>query len=395
MSRRTARRPQPARRLLARNFVAACVSLALAACGALSADRSAEHTQHIAAVAGSLTPEGFGRLQRGMAGGALMLAARFDPTAHGDIWDRPRGWTSLRLATPPPFPFGQLSNADAAALNALLPIDDADFAPAQPFFLRASPPERARALLCMTQAIYYEAALEPTEGQQAVAQTVINRVRHPDFPKSVCGVVYEGSQLPIGCQFSFTCDGSLARPPIEPFWSRAKFVAEAALDGFVARNIGSATHYHADYVFPRWGPQMVKIVQLGAHIFYRYPGPAGAPQVLTGSYSGRELAVALVSPAQAAVEAARVAQNAQLTAGQTQTVAQVSGGRPMLLIPPASPGAPDAATAASDARAVVLPGHYVYGRRIPTREEIAKINAILPPNPADDAPVATAGGDGH
>jgi spore germination cell wall hydrolase CwlJ-like protein len=327
-----------------------------------------------------------------MGGGALMLAARFDPATHGDGWGRPRGWASLSLATPPPFPFGQLTSVDAAALNAVLPIDDADFAPAQPFFLRASPPERARAALCLTQAIYYEAALEPTEGQQAVAQTVINRVRHPEFPKSVCGVVYEGSQLPIGCQFSFTCDGSLARPPIEPYWSRAKFVAEAALDGFVAKDIGSATHYHADYVFPRWGPQMVKIVQLGAHIFYRYPGPAGAPQVLTGSYAGRELAVLLVSPAQAAMQAANAAaaQNAQVAAAATLTLASASGDRPMLLIPPE---APDAATAASDARAVVMPGHYVFGRRIPTRAEIAKINAMLPPTPVDDTPIATAGGD--
>ncbi|MEJ0066657.1 MAG: cell wall hydrolase [Caulobacteraceae bacterium] len=99
-------------------------------------------------------------------------------------------------------------------------------------------------------------------------------------------MVYEGAQLPIGCQFSFTCDGSLARPPIEPYWSRAKFVAEAALDGFVARNIGSATHYHADYVFPRWGPQMVKIVQLGAHIFYRYPRSRRGPRGLLAAMPG-------------------------------------------------------------------------------------------------------------
>ena len=394
MSRRPAGRCSSPTRLLGQNLLAACLSLALAACGAMSADRGADHAQRIAALAITPTPDGLGRLQRGMAGGALMLAARFDPATHRDAWDRPRGWTSLSLATPPPFPFGQLTNADAAALNAVLPIDDADFAPAQPFFLRASPPERARALLCMTQAIYYEAALEPTEGQQAVAQTVINRVRHPDFPKSVCGVVYEGSQLPIGCQFSFTCDGSLARPPIEPYWSRARFVAEAALDGFVARNVGSATHYHADYVFPRWGPQMVKIVQLGAHIFYRFPGPFGAPQVLTGQYEGRELAVALVSPAQAALEAAKAAAvNAQLGAAGVQTVATVAGARPMLLIPPASPGAPDAAGAGADARAIVVPGQVVAGRRVPTRQEIATINAALPPVAASDAPIATAGAD--
>jgi spore germination cell wall hydrolase CwlJ-like protein len=371
-----------------------CLSLALAACGAMSADRGADRSPRIASAARSLTPEGLIRLERGMGAGAMRLAARYDPGAHGDAWGRPLGWSALSLAAAPPFPFGQLTSADAAQLNAVLPIDDADFAPAQPFFLRASGPERDRAVLCMTQAIYYEAALEPTEGQQAVAQTVLNRVRHPDFPKSVCGVVYEGSQLPIGCQFSFTCDGSLARPPMEPYWTRAKTVAEAALDGFVAGDVGSATHYHADYVFPRWGPQMVKIVQLGAHIFYRFPGPAGAPQVLTGRYEGRELAVALVSPAQAALEAARTAQALPGGADQAQIIAAVSGGRPtLLLIPPSWPGAPDAGSAGSDARAIVIPGQVVAGRRVPSRQEIAKINAALAPVPANDAPIATAGAD--
>ncbi len=345
-------------RLQGRNLVAACLCLALAACGAMSADRNGDRTLRIAAAAGTLTPAGLIRLERGMGAGARRLAARFDPAALGDAWDRPPGWTALDLARPPPFPFGQLSGADAARLNAMLPIDDADFAPARPFFLNASGPERDRAVLCLTQAIYYEAALEPTEGQQAVAQTVLNRVRHPDFPKSVCGVVYEGSQLPIGCQFSFTCDGSLARPPIEPYWSRAKTVALAALDGFVAPAIGPATHYHADYVFPRWGPQMVKIVQLGAHIFYRYPGPAGAPQVLTGRYGGGELAVSLAGPSQAAIAAAKAA----ALAGQIQVASTDAGGRPMLLIPPA---APDAGAAGSDARAVVIPGQVVAGRRVP------------------------------
>jgi spore germination cell wall hydrolase CwlJ-like protein len=384
----------PVKRLPVGTLLAVCVSLALAACSAASAERGADRARQVADAARSLTPDGLLRLQRGMGDGAMRLAARFDPAAHRDAWDRPRGWSALDLASTPAFPFGQLTSADAARLNAALPVDDADFAPAQPFFLRATGPERDRAVLCMTQAIYYEAALEPTEGQQAVAQTVLNRVRHPDFPKSVCGVVYEGSQLPIGCQFSFTCDGSLARPPIEPYWSRAKTVAEAALDGFVAKEIGSATHYHADYVFPRWGPQMVKIVQLGAHIFYRFPGPFGAPQVLTGQYEGRELAVALVSPAQAALEAAKAAAvNAQLGAAGVQTVATVAGARPMLLIPPASPGAPDAAGAGADARAIVVPGQVVAGRRVPTRQEIATINAALPPVAASDAPIATAGAD--
>jgi len=359
--------------------------MALAACGAMSAERAADRSQQIATQAHGLTPEGLVRLQHGMGQGALLLAARFDPAApHSDFWGRTGGWTSLDLANAPAFPFGPLSFADAAQINAMLPTDDLDFAPAQPFFLRASAPEHDRAVLCMTQAIYYEAALEPTEGQQAVAQTVLNRVRHPDFPKSVCGVVYQGAQLTTGCQFSFTCDGSLARTPIEPYWTRAKTVAMASLDGYVAPEIGSATHYHADYVFPRWGPQMVKIVQLGAHIFYRYPGPAGAPQVLTGHYAGNELAISLDRPlaaAQAALKAAALA--GQATPDPLK--------RPMLLIPGiGTPDAQGAGAPVSDVRAIVVPGQLIAGRRVPTKEEIAKINAALPPLPAADVPQATA-----
>jgi hypothetical protein len=210
-------------------------------------------------------------------------------------------------------------------------------------------------------------------------------------------VVYQGADHPPGCQFSFTCDVSLSRPPIEPYWTRCKTVALAALEGFVARDVGSATHYHADYVFPRWGPQMVKIVKLGQQIFYRFPGPAGAPDVLTGRYAGNELAISLERPLQAAMILAK-----NTAAGQTPLpgvipipggvqVVSVGGARPILMIP----GAPSAAGAAMDARAVVAPGQIIGGRRIPTKDEIAKINAQLPPLPVSEVPVSTAGADKH
>ena len=381
-----------------RQLIVAGLSLVLAACGAASADRGADQVQRIVAEAGRVDGAGLVRLERGMAAASVALAVRFDPAPHPDYWDRPTAWTSLDLAKPPTLSLGNLSFADAAAINAALPADDADFAPAQPFFLHAVGPERDRAVLCMTQAVYYEAALEPLQGQQAVAQTVLNRMRHPDFPKSVCGVVYEGSSLPIGCQFSFTCDGSLARPPIEPYWSRAKEVAEASLDGFVAKDIGPATHYHADYVFPRWGPQMVKIVQLGQHIFYRFPGPIGDPGVLDGRYAGGELKVSLATPSPEAIAAAKAA----LAAGQISladmtaapagvaTTSPTGASRVAALLPQAAQPAPQ----------VLLPpqpGEVIAGRRVPTKEEIARVNAQLrnvpAPSDADDGPMSTAGGD--
>jgi len=93
--------------------------------------------------------------------------------------------------------------------------------------------DRSRALTCLTAAIYYEAASEPDDGQRAVAQVVLNRVAHPSYPNTVCGVVYQGSERDTGCQFTFTCDGALARKPSRYFWDRAEKVAREALAGYV------------------------------------------------------------------------------------------------------------------------------------------------------------------
>ena len=173
----------------------------------------------------------------------------------------------------------------AKAINASLPFSGAPVQAARPFEIGGGDLDHRRALLCLTQAIYYEAASEPLEGRRAVAQVVLNRMRHPAFPKSVCGVVYQGSRSPV-CQFSFVCDGSLYRAPASGLWSEAKRIAEAALDGYVATSVGSATHYHADYVAPRWAPMLTKISKLGAHIFYRWPGAWGQRAAFSGRYVG-------------------------------------------------------------------------------------------------------------
>ena len=83
------------------------------------------------------------------------------------------------------------------------------------------PRRAAQALECLASAVYYEAGNQDDDGERAVAQVVLNRVRHPAFPASVCGVVYEGSTRPTGCQFTFTCDGSLYRQPDADGWRRA------------------------------------------------------------------------------------------------------------------------------------------------------------------------------
>ena len=185
-----------------------------------------------------------------------------------------------------------IRNVDAQTaeqLNSAIPFASGPNPAARPFsFAGAAPETRARALKCLTSAIYYEAGQEPLEGQQAVAQVVLNRVRHPAFPASVCGVVYEGSTRSTGCQFTFTCDGSLARAPERSAWDRSREVARAALGGFVQPAVGNATHYHANYVAPYWAPTLNKTSSIGAHIFYRWAGGWGLPTAFSQYYSGHE-----------------------------------------------------------------------------------------------------------
>ena len=186
----------------------------------------------------------------------------------------------------------QVNPLTAVALNAAIPIADLANPAARPFHLAGSAADRARSLDCLTAAIYYEAATEPTDGQRGVAQVVLNRVRHPAYPNSVCGVVFEGARRPTGCQFSFSCDGSLRRAPVESFWRRAQAVAAAALNGYVYAPVGWSTHYHANYVMPYWAPTLVKSANVGLHIFYRWRGGWGRPDAFTDRYSGVEPAIA-------------------------------------------------------------------------------------------------------
>ncbi len=145
-----------------------------------------------------------------------------------------------------------------------------------------------RALKCLTDAIYYEAANEPDSGQRAVAQVILNRLRHPTYPTSVCGVIYQGSERRTGCQFSYSCDGSMARTPSRFYWNRARRVAADALAGKIYAPVGTATHYHTTQISPYWAPSLDFIGTVGAHRFYRWKGSAGRPSAFFKRYAGRE-----------------------------------------------------------------------------------------------------------
>ncbi len=211
--------------------------------------------------------------QRGLAGST--------PVAHVQRWAMP--------PEPPPFLLRDVSAQDAVTINQRIPFSIEANVPAQPFRFRGDLVAKSRALECLTLAIYYEAGAEDIAGQEAVAQVVLNRVRHPAFQPSVCGVVFQGFMRKTGCQFTFTCDGSLLRPADPKIWARVRQVAEAALNGAVFKPVGLATHYHANYVVPYWATSLEKNAQVGAHIFYRWPDAWGMPAAFARKYLGNEL----------------------------------------------------------------------------------------------------------
>jgi spore germination cell wall hydrolase CwlJ-like protein len=130
--------------------------------------------------------------------------------------------------------------------------------------------EEAAEQKCLAEGIYFEARGEEEAGQAAVAQVILNRVRNPAYPNSICGVVYQNKDLRNRCQFSFACDGITDRI-LSPFaWLTAKRIARNAIDGTIwLEEVGDSTHYHANYVAPRWAKTMSKMEKVGAHIFYR------------------------------------------------------------------------------------------------------------------------------
>lgn len=160
--------------------------------------------------------------------------------------------------------------------------------PAAALVASGSGTDMVRAQECLATAIYYEAASESEAGQRAVAQVVLNRVAHGAWPSTVCGVVYQGSARHTGCQFTFTCDGSLARRPSRAGWERASRIAHAALAGAVYRPVGLSTHYHTLAVRPYWAPGLTQTAVIGAHVFYRWPGVAGERAAFSFAYGGGE-----------------------------------------------------------------------------------------------------------
>jgi len=319
-------------------------------------DRTAEAVSRI--TRGDLGAGGLAAIKGRLTPSQLALAMRHDPNLlQPAIYGLTPGWESLTLAGKPGLEPGK-SGLEAQRLNAAMAPASGALRPALPFVFKGSAQDRRRALRCLTQAVYYEAALEPENGQAGVAQVVLNRVRDPNYANTVCGVVFEGAERVTGCQFSFTCDGSLGQAPVGWAWDRARKVAERALNGAVAQEVGTATHYHADYVHPWWAPTVAKVTQIGAHIFYRWKGVYGETAAFRKTYSGRE----------PAIDEARFSRPRMTIAAGSAT----GGSDPDAVVTDAP-----LRTVEVDGRQRVVGVISLGGRRLPTRDEVAAINARL------------------
>ncbi|MGV3731558.1 MAG: cell wall hydrolase [Sphingopyxis sp.] len=185
----------------------------------------------------------------------------------------------------PPMVLAPVNEADARAQNAKIALVTRGFVAPRPFVYAGSGDAKARARDCLAAAMLYEAG-DDAKGQQAVGQVVINRARHPAFPKSICGVVFQGSERVTGCQFTFTCDGALARRYSDAAWQRARNNADLMLSGGTYPPVGLATHYHTDWVRPYWSDSLEKIAIVDTHLFFRWPGYWGTPGAFRGAVSG-------------------------------------------------------------------------------------------------------------
>lgn len=172
-----------------------------------------------------------------------------------------------------PVSFGGLAALGTAPgetrIGRMLPVPR-DPAAAPRYVDLIDPDAMSREQRCLAEVVYFEARSEPSDGQAAVAQVVLNRVRSGLYPRTVCGVVYQNRHRHLACQFTFACEGKALRIGENAAWQQAVQVSKAVLEGKTyLPDVGGATHYHADYVRPYWAKRLKKMDVIGRHIFYK------------------------------------------------------------------------------------------------------------------------------
>lgn len=246
-----------------------CAYLGGTAARATTLRAQAERIQ--GATAAGFTEEALAAAAGGLDASALTIARRHDPyTSAGSAQrDRQAELLAARLEQLRAPGDSNLRQASLTAPSAARP------------FRMDNALDASRDLDCLTQAVYYEARGEGRDGMKAVAQVVLNRVRHPAFPKTICGVVFQGAARSSGCQFSFTCSGVMRGRVNKAAWDRARAVASGAMSGTVFASVGNATHFHTTGVSPAWRGSLVQVSQVGGHLFYRFGGRSGSSGAFT------------------------------------------------------------------------------------------------------------------
>lgn len=309
------------------------------------------------ATAAGFTEEALAAAAGGLDASALAIARRHDPytVAGAAQRDRQAELLTARLEQLRP----DNARADLRRVNLT------DVSAARPFHI-SNALDASRDLECLTQAAYYEARGEGSDGMRAVVQVVLNRARHPSFPRSVCGVVFQGSGRRVGCQFSFTCDGSMRAPVNRAAWNRARTVASAALSGAVYAGVGNATFFHTTGVSPSWRNSLLRVSQVGSHIFYRFGGRAGSSNAFsyaargsTGAdiqrtvYAGIDPTETVRQAGQAIAYTALLAQESG--SGSSASSAETAAPAATVTSAPATPASASTQPAAADSAAVSTP----------------------------------------
>lgn len=203
---------------------------------------------------------------RRASGSGKIVRSQFEPTL-------PEQVDALIVA---PSTIADVTATQAKIINSGVPFSAAPNPAPTPYHFTGPALDRERAATCLAAAQIYEAG-DDDEGQRAVAQVILNRLRHPVYPKTVCGVVFQGQERQTGCQFTFTCDGAMAHRPSAVRWGKARAIALQMLDGMTYKPIGYATHYHTDWVVPYWSSSLDKVAAVRTHLFFRWKGGWGRP----------------------------------------------------------------------------------------------------------------------
>lgn len=203
--------------------------------------------------------------------GACLLSATGFAAAHAEMFDA----EAMAAATPaatantpflpvsPPAPIAQPAETvtpvpatAAAPIAAPAPVS----APKSVSRVAASTSTTDAELNCLARVVLYEAGAESRAGQIAVAQVVMNRVRSPRFPNTICGVIYQRGQFSAIRSYS---------PPRNARWTRALALAREVRDGNAAPVVGRALYFHAARVSPAFARNQTRVARIGGHIFYR------------------------------------------------------------------------------------------------------------------------------